>query len=30
LNTPVADISSISASLDGMKIFQDANMVFDL
>ena len=30
LNTPVADISSISVSLDDMKIFQDANMVFDL
>jgi hypothetical protein len=30
LNAPVADISSIDASLDDMKIFQDANMVFDL
>lgn len=30
LNTPVADINSISAYLDEMKIFQDANMVFDL
>lgn len=30
LNTPVADISSIKASLDDMKIFQDANMMFDL
>lgn len=30
LNTSVADINSISASLDDMKIFQDANMVFDL
>ena len=30
LNTPVVDISSIGASLDDMKIFQDASMVFDL
>lgn len=30
LNTPVTDISSIDASLDDMKIFQDINMVFDL
>lgn len=30
LNTPVADISSIDASLDDIKIFQDFNMVFDL
>lgn len=30
LDTTVADISSISASLDEMKIFQDASMVFDL
>ena len=30
LNTPVADSSSIAVSLDDIKIFQDANMVFDL
>lgn len=30
LNTHVADISSVEDSLDDMKIFQDANMVFDL
>lgn len=30
LNTPVVDISSIGASLEDMKIFQDASMVFDL
>ena len=30
LNTPVADISSIDASLDDIKIFQDVNMVFEL
>lgn len=28
-NTPVADTSSISASLDDIKIFQDVNMLFD-
>ena len=29
LNSHVTDISGIGDSLDGMKIFQDANMVFD-